>query len=45
MQKTPVIVIISEYVKVCDFFVEGSQKNFLNAILDKISSLARVKNE
>ena len=41
---TPVKVIISEYLKVADFFVQGSQKGFLNAILEKISKVSRVKN-
>ena len=45
MHKTPVKVIISEYLKVSDFFVESSQKGFLNAILDKISKISRVKSE
>ena len=45
MHKTPVKVVISEYLKVSDFFVGGPQKNFLNAILDKISKLSRIKNE
>jgi len=45
MHKTPVKVVISEYLKVSDFFVEGSQKGFLNAILDKVSKVSRVKNE
>ena len=44
MHKTPVKVIISEYLKVSDFFVESSQKGFLNAILDKISKVSRVNN-
>ena len=44
MHKTPVKVVISEYLKVSDFFVEGSQKGFLNAILDKVSKVSRVKN-
>ena len=43
--KTPVKVIISEYLKVSDFFVGDLQKGFLNAILDKVSKLSRVKNE
>ncbi len=38
MHKTPVKVVISEYLKV------ASQKGFLNAILDKISKVSRVKN-
>ena len=44
MHKTPVKVVIAEYVKVAEFFVESSQKNFLNAILDKISKFGRIKN-
>ena len=44
MHKTPVKVVISEYLKVSDFFVEDSQKGFLNAILDKVSKICRVKN-
>ena len=44
MHTTPVKVIISEYLKVADFFVDGSQKGFLNAILDKVSKVSRVKN-
>ena len=44
MHKTPVKVVISEYLKVSDFFVGDSQKGFLNAILDKISKVSRVKN-
>ena len=42
MHKTPVKVIISEYLKVSDFFIDSSQKGFLNAILDKISKVSRV---
>ena len=45
MHKTPVNVVISEYLKVSDFFVENSQKNFLNAILDKVSKISRAKDE
>ena len=45
MHKTPVKVVISEYLKVSDFFVESSQKAFLNAILDKVSKVSRVINE
>ena len=44
MHKTPVKVVISEYLKVADFFVESSQKSFLNAIIDKISKVSRVNN-
>ena len=41
MHKTPIKVVISEYLKVSDFFVEDSKKNFLNAILDKVSKISR----
>ena len=43
MHKTPVKVVITEYLKASDFFVDGSQKNFLNAMLDKISKLSRTE--
>tara|TARA_B100001167_G_C16628410_1_gene238340 strand:+ start:233 stop:631 length:399 start_codon:yes stop_codon:yes gene_type:complete len=42
MHKTPVKVVINEYLKVADFFVQKSQKGFLNALLDKISKISRV---
>ena len=45
MHKTPINVVISEYLKVADFFVQDSQKGFLNAILDKISKVSRVMNK
>ena len=45
MHKVPIKVIITEYLKVADFFVEEPQKGFLNAILEKISKVARVKKE
>ena len=45
MHKTPVNVIISEYLKVSDSFVGKLQKSFLNAILDKISKVSRVVND
>ena len=45
MHKTPVKVVISEYLKVSDFFVGDSQKSFLNALLDKISKASRINNE
>ena len=41
MHKTPIKVIISEYLKVSDSFIKPSQKNFLNAILDKASKISR----
>ena len=44
MHKTPIKVVINEYLKVADFFVQSPQKGFLNAILDKMSKVSRVKN-
>ena len=44
MHKTPVKVVISEYLKVSEFFMDTPKKNFLNAILDKVSKVSRVKN-
>ena len=44
MHKTPVKVVISEYLKASDFFVDASQKKFLNALLDKISKVSRDNN-
>tara|TARA_B100000029_G_scaffold195991_1_gene194089 strand:+ start:2603 stop:2998 length:396 start_codon:yes stop_codon:yes gene_type:complete len=41
MHKTPVKVVIAEYLKASDFFIDDSQKKFLNAILDKISKVSR----
>ena len=38
-------VIINEYLKASDYFVENSQKGYLNAILDKISKVSRIKDE
>ena len=45
MHKTPIKVVITEYLKVSDSFFDESKKNFLNAILDKASKVSRVKNE
>jgi len=45
MHKTPIKVIIKEYIQVADFFVESSQKGFLNAILDKVSKVSRLVSE
>ena len=39
--KTPIKVIVSEYVKISDFFLESAHKAYLNAILDKISKNVR----
>ena len=40
MHKVPIKVVISEYLKVSDFFVNNSGKKFLNAILDKASKVS-----
>ena len=45
MHKTPTKVIINEYLKVSNFFTEDSQKNYLNAIFDKVSKVSRFKEE
>ena len=45
MHKTPVKVVISEYLKVSDFFIEKPKKNFLNALLDKVSKKSRIIDE
>ena len=45
LQKVPIKVVISEYLKVSDFFVEKKQKSFLNAILDKVLTKSRIINE
>ena len=45
MHKIPVKVVISEYLKVSDFFVQRSQKDFINAILDKVSKISRVNDK
>ena len=37
----PKNVVISEYVKASEFFLEKAQINYLNAILDKLSKLIR----
>ena len=39
----PKNVIISEYVKVSEFFLENAQISYLNAILDKLSKQIREK--
>jgi len=44
MHKTPVKVVISEYLKAANFFVQESQRAFLNAILEKVSKVSRDKN-
>ena len=42
MHKVPIKVVITEYIKVSDFFIETSKKKFLNAILDKVSKVSRI---
>ena len=42
MHKIPIKVVITEYLKVADFFIKDTQKSFLNAILDKISKISRL---
>ena len=43
--KTPISVVVSEYVKISDFFLETAHKRYLNAILDKISKNVRKNHE
>ena len=43
--KTPINVVVSEYVKISDFFLETAHKGYLNAILDKISKNVRKNHE
>jgi N utilization substance protein B len=38
---TPKNVIISEYIKASEFFLEKTQIGYLNAILDKLSKIVR----
>ena len=44
VHKTPINVVISEYVKISDFFLENAHKGYLNAILDKVSKNVRKDN-
>tara|TARA_B100000749_G_scaffold60538_1_gene44357 strand:+ start:93 stop:494 length:402 start_codon:yes stop_codon:yes gene_type:complete len=43
--KTPTNVVVSEYVKISDFFLETAHKRYLNAILDKVSKNVRKNYE
>ena len=43
--KTPINVVVSEYVKISDFFLEIAHKRYLNAILDKVSKNVRKNYE
>ena len=45
IHKTPINVIVSEYVKISDFFLETAHKGYLNAVLDKVSKNVRQKEE
>ena len=45
IHKTPINVIVSEYVKISDFFLETAHKGYLNAVLDKVSKNVRKKEE
>tara|TARA_Y100000590_G_scaffold435335_1_gene554621 strand:- start:31 stop:429 length:399 start_codon:yes stop_codon:yes gene_type:complete len=41
VHKTPTNVVVSEYIKISDFFLETAHKGYLNAILDKVSKNLR----
>jgi len=43
--KTPISVVVSEYIKISDFFLESAHKGYLNAILDKVSKNVRKDSE
>tara|TARA_B100001029_G_scaffold157505_1_gene143581 strand:- start:656 stop:1057 length:402 start_codon:yes stop_codon:yes gene_type:complete len=43
--KTPTNVVVSEYIKISDFFLETAHKGYLNAILDKVSKNVRKNSE
>ena len=43
--KTPKNVVVSEYIKISDFFLETAHKGYLNAILDKVSKNVRKNSE
>ena len=45
VHKTPINVVVSEYVKISDFFLENAHKGYLNAILDKVSKNVRKDND
>ena len=42
MHRIPIKVVISEYLKVSEFFITKSQIHYLNAILDKLSKIIRL---
>ena len=41
---TSIKIIINEYLKASNFFVDDSQTKYLNALLDKISKKIRISN-
>ena len=41
---TSIKIIINEYLKASNFFIDDSQTRYLNALLDKISKKIRVNN-
>ena len=42
---TSIKIIINEYLKASNFFIDDSQTKYLNALLDKISKKIRYSNE
>ena len=42
---TSIKIIINEYLKASNFFIDDSQTKYLNALLDKISKKIRKSNE
>ena len=43
--KTPIKIIIKEYLNASNFFIEETKTKYLNALLDKISKSLRLSNE
>ena len=41
---TSIKIIINEYLKASNFFIDSSQTKYLNALLDKISKKIRINN-
>ena len=41
---TSIKIIINEYLKASNFFIDDSQTKYLNALLDKISKKIRISN-
>jgi len=42
---TSIKIIINEYLKASNFFIDDSQNKYLNALLDKLSKNIRISNE